>query len=98
MLFNRIDRDMRIAQALAAPRASQRNTAEITAEPAFVDRYGSRLEKYGHVFAEEGDAFTSAPEIGAATAIELRRRGRMTAVAEPERRGGGSALVVHRRR
>ena len=97
MLFNRIDRDMGIARALAAPRASQRNTPEITAEPEFVDRYGDRLERYGHVFAEAGDAFTSEPEIGAATAIELRGRGRMTAVAEPERRGGGSALVVRER-
>jgi gamma-glutamyltranspeptidase/glutathione hydrolase len=41
-----------------------------------------------------GDAFTSAAEIGAATAIEFGRKGRMTAVAEPTRRGGGSARVV----
>ncbi len=36
--------------------------------------------------------------IGAATAIEFGRRGHLTAVAEPERRGGGSALVVRPRR
>lgn len=94
MLFNRIDRGMPIDQALAAPRASQRNTPEITAEPAFVERYGAALEEYGHAFAEQGDAFTSEPEIGAATAVELGPRGLMTAVAEPERRGGGSAHVV----
>jgi gamma-glutamyltranspeptidase/glutathione hydrolase len=33
-------------------------------------------------------------EIGAATAIEFGRHGSVTAVSEPERRGGGSALVV----
>jgi gamma-glutamyltranspeptidase/glutathione hydrolase len=33
-------------------------------------------------------------EIGAATGVELLDRGRMRAVAEPVRRGGGSALVA----
>jgi gamma-glutamyltranspeptidase/glutathione hydrolase len=42
-----------------------------------------------------GDAFTSAAEIGAATAIEFQRDGRMVAAAEPVRRGGGSAIVVN---
>ena len=40
---------------------------------------------------------TSAAEIGAATAIELGPRNRMTAVAEPSRRGKGSAKVVDAR-
>jgi gamma-glutamyltranspeptidase/glutathione hydrolase len=97
MLFNRIDRGMAIDEALAAPRASQRNTATVTAEPAFIERYGAALKGLGHEFEEEGDSFTSALEIGAATAVELGRPGRMTAVAEPERRGGGSALVVRER-
>jgi gamma-glutamyltranspeptidase/glutathione hydrolase len=34
-------------------------------------------------------------EIGAATGIEFLGAGRMLAAAEPERRGGGSAAVVH---
>jgi gamma-glutamyltranspeptidase/glutathione hydrolase len=98
MLFNRIDRAMSLPQAIAAPRASQRNTASVSAEPAFIDKYGTALEPYGHDLQPSGDKFTSAAEIGAATAIEFRRHGRLIAVAEPKRRGGGSALVVRRAR
>ncbi len=93
-LTNRIDRGMPIAEALAAPRAAQRNTATVTAEPAFIEAYGPQLEAYGHELEASGDAFSSAAEIGAATAIEIGPDGLLTAVAEPERRGGGSALVV----
>jgi len=98
MIFNRIDREMKLPRAIAAPRASQRNTASVTSEPEFIDRYGPALEAYGHDLVPAGDAFTSAAEIGAATAIEFREDGRMTAVSEPTRRGGGSALVVTPRR
>ena len=99
MLFNRLDRGMSIDQALAAPRASQRNTGAVVAEPEFIDLYGRELQDdYGHKIVPSGDSFTSAAEIGAATAIEFGRRGRLTAVAEPTRRGGGSALVVRRTR
>jgi gamma-glutamyltranspeptidase/glutathione hydrolase len=90
MLFNRIDRDMSIEQAHAAPRASERNAESgITAEPEFLATYGQALrEAYGQKFGEP------MVEIGAATAIEFGRHGTVTAVSEPERRGGGSALVV----
>jgi gamma-glutamyltranspeptidase/glutathione hydrolase len=98
MLFNRIDRGMTLSEAIAAPRASQRNTADVTAEPLFIERYGYGLKGYGHSLVPSGDAFTSAAEIGAATAIEFGEDGRLIAVAEPERRGGGSALVVRKRR
>src|SRR4051794_9894515 len=94
MLFNRYDRGMSIEQAIAAPRASQRNTADVTAEQAFIDEYGDQLKPYGHTFVPAGDPGTTAAEIGAATAIELGPRGYLTAVSEPTRRGGGSALVV----
>ena len=94
MLFNRLDRGMSIEQAIAAPRAAQRNTATVTAEPDFITRYDALLKPYGHTLVPAGDAFTSAAEIGAATAIEFGRRGQVTAVSEPVRRGGGSALVV----
>jgi gamma-glutamyltranspeptidase/glutathione hydrolase len=95
MIVNRVDRGMTIEEAIAAPRASQRNTPTVTAEPAFVDRWAKVLsEEYGHGFTRDGDSFTSIPEIGAATAIEFHDDGSTTAVAEPERRGGGSALVV----
>jgi gamma-glutamyltranspeptidase/glutathione hydrolase len=94
MLFNRIDRPMTIEEAIAAPRASQRNTPNVTAEPEFIEAYEDLLAPFGHTLVPSGDAFTSAAEIGAATAIEFGRHGFLTAVAEPRRRGGGSALVV----
>ncbi|RNM16374.1 gamma-glutamyltransferase [Nocardioides pocheonensis] len=94
LLFDRIDRGMSIEQAIAAPRASQRNTASVTAEQAFIDQWGSALSAYGHTFTPAGAPGTTAAEIGAATAIEFGPHHRMTAVAEPVRRGGGSAAVV----
>ncbi|MDR6416098.1 gamma-glutamyltransferase family protein [Pseudarthrobacter sulfonivorans] len=95
-ILNRVDLGMSVSEALAAPRAAQRNTANVTAEPEFITAYGSQLAPYGHKLVPAGDAFTSAAEIGAATAIEFGRHGRMIAAAEPVRRGGGSALVVSR--
>ena len=94
MLFDRYDRGMTIEQAIAAPRASQRNTADVTAEQPFIDEYGAALKRYGHTFVPAGAPGTTAAEIGAATAIEFGARGYLTAVSEPVRRGGGSALVV----
>ncbi len=94
LLFNRIDRGMPLPRAMAAPRATQRNTATVSAEPDFLERYEAALERYGHDLVLQGDGLTSNAEIGAATAIEFGRHGRLTASAEPKRRGGGSALVV----
>ncbi|WP_406111592.1 gamma-glutamyltransferase [Kitasatospora purpeofusca] len=88
VLLGRLDRGLSLEQAIAAPRASQRNTAATQAEPAFLalpER--ARLEALGHVFA-------STPEIGAATGVERLPDGRWVAAAEPVRRGGGSAAVV----
>lgn len=93
-ILNRVDLGMGIADAIAVPRASQRNTASVTAEPAFIDAYGKQLTEYGHTLTPSGDALTSAAEIGAATAIEFLPDGRMVAAAEPKRRGGGSAMVL----
>ena len=97
ILFDRIDRGMTLPQAIAAPRASNQNSATTTAEQAFIDQYGAALAAYGHAFAPAGAPGTSAAEIGAATGIEFGRGGRLTVAAEPTRRGGGSALVVHPR-
>ena len=33
---------MTLPEAIAAPRAPQRNTATVNAEPAFIDKYGPR--------------------------------------------------------
>ncbi|WP_089155413.1 gamma-glutamyltransferase [Micromonospora sp. NBS 11-29] len=87
-LVNRIDLGMSLPQALAAPRASQRNGAATQAEPAFITSYADGLPP--------GHAFTATSEIGAATGIEFLRGGQMLAVAEPERRGGGAAAVLSR--
>jgi gamma-glutamyltranspeptidase/glutathione hydrolase len=94
MLFDRIDRHMTIQQAIADPRASQRNTSSVTAEQSFIDQYGPLLAPYGHTFSPAGAPGTTAAEIGAATAIEFGPGHRLTVVSEPVRRGGGSALVV----
>ena len=92
VLLNRLDFGMSLPRAVAAPRASQRNTAAVQAEPAF-DRTG--LAAYGHTFVDPpASAFG---EIGAVTGIRFGNRGRMVAVAEPVRRGGGDARVVNPR-
>ncbi|MFI7599546.1 gamma-glutamyltransferase [Actinoplanes sp. NPDC049681] len=92
ILINRIDLGMTLPEAMAAPRASQRNTPGIQAEPAFHQQYGPGLEALGHTFSAD------VPELGAATAIEFTRHGGLIATAEPVRRGGGSAAVVRPRR
>ncbi|WIM94867.1 gamma-glutamyltransferase [Actinoplanes oblitus] len=89
IIYGRLELGLTLPQALAAPRAAQRNTAGIQAEPAFHTTYGPQLTALGHVFGAD------APEIGAATAIEFTRHGGQLAVAEPVRRGSGSAAVVH---
>jgi gamma-glutamyltranspeptidase/glutathione hydrolase len=86
-LLNRTDFGMTLPDALAAPRASQRNTAAVFAEPAFLATWQAALGSRGHTF-------TSTSEIGAVTAIELLDDGRLLAAAEPVRRGGGDAGVV----
>lgn len=87
-LVNRIDLGMDLPTALAAPRAAPRNTATVSAEPDFRATFGDALSAYGH-------EFTTSEEIGAAAAIEILPDGTLQAVAEPERRGGGDAKVVH---
>jgi gamma-glutamyltranspeptidase/glutathione hydrolase len=88
ILLNRIDLGMTLPEAIAAARASQRNTTAVQAEPAFLELPESAgLRALGHAFA-------STPEIGAATGVEFLPGGRIVAVAEPVRRGGGSAAVV----
>ena len=94
VLVNRLDLGMSLPQAMAAPRASQRNTATVTAEQAFIDAYDADLAPLGHDLVPAGDGLTTDPYIGAAAAIELGPGRLLTAVAEPTRRGGGSARVV----
>jgi gamma-glutamyltranspeptidase/glutathione hydrolase len=87
LLFDRVDQGMTLPQAIVDPRASQRNTATTSAEPAFLSSpLKTQLEARGHRFSNGG-------EIGAATGIEFLPGGGVLAAAEPVRRGGGSALV-----
>lgn len=87
ILVNRIDLGMSLPEALAAPRASQRNRTDVLAEPAFIAEHGDALRGFGHTFETTG-------EIGAATGIEFLGDGLMQAAAEPQRRGGGDAGVA----
>jgi gamma-glutamyltranspeptidase/glutathione hydrolase len=93
ILLDRLDFGMSLPDAIAAPRASQRNVAETQAEPAFLAQQElvAALQARGHRFAP-------TPEIGAATGIEFLGGGMVQAAAEPVRRGGGSAMVVRPRR
>lgn len=93
-LVNRVDLGMDLPEAVAAPRASLRNTATVTAEPAFIKAHAQGLAPYGYTLTPSGDSFTSTAEIGAVAALEFQRRGVVQAVAEPGRRGGGAAGVV----
>ena len=87
LLVDRFDAGMTLPQAIADPRATQRNTATTQAEPLFRDSpEAAALRARGHVFANN-------PEIGAATGIEFLPAGGVLAAAEPVRRGGGSAMV-----
>ena len=87
ILLNHLDFGMSLPDAISAPRASQRNTVTVSAEPAFIASEGAALQALGH-------GFTSTPEIGAATGIAFLPSGFFQAVAEPVRRGGGSAMVA----
>jgi gamma-glutamyltranspeptidase/glutathione hydrolase len=88
VLVNRIDLGMTLPEAMAAPRASQRNSTGIQAEPAYHTQFGPGLGELGHSFVAD------VPELGAATAIEFRPYGGLIASAEPVRRGGGAAGTV----
>ena len=99
-LINRIDLHMSLPAAIAAPRASQRNSSTTQAEPAFIaEPTTAGLEQLGQSFAISdtsplNPSITIAPTIGVESGLELFPGGRMLAAAEPVRRGGGAAGVV----
>jgi gamma-glutamyltranspeptidase/glutathione hydrolase len=87
IMLDRVDLGMTLPQAIADPRASQRNAVNTGAEPAFLATpERAALEDRGHHFANAG-------EIGAAAGIEFLADGGVLAAAEPVRRGGGSAMT-----
>ena len=88
LLVDQVDFGMTLPDAIAAPRASQRNTSKTLAEPAFLaSPEAAGLQALGHQFSR-------MDEIGAATGIAFLPDGTFEAAAEPVRRGGGSAMVV----
>lgn len=89
ILVNRIDFDMSLPDAIAAPRASQRNTTATSAEPGFLAMpEATGLEALGH-------NFSTSNVIGVATGLEFLKHGKVVAAGEPTRRGGSSAAVVY---
>jgi gamma-glutamyltranspeptidase/glutathione hydrolase len=100
ILLNRIDFGMSLPEAIAAPRASQRNSPTTQAEPAFIALPTTPgLEALGQHFAVSSTSpldpsIQIPPTIGAAAGLEFLGRGKVLAAGEPTRRGGGSAAVV----
>ncbi|MFF7851956.1 gamma-glutamyltransferase [Streptomyces sp. NPDC007910] len=83
-----VDRGLPLVEAIAAPRASQRNQTTTELEPGLWNSpVRADLEAIGHGFRQN-------PEIGAATGVQRLPDGRWVAAAEKVRRGGGSAMVV----
>jgi gamma-glutamyltranspeptidase/glutathione hydrolase len=89
VLLGRLDRGLSLEDAIAAPRASQRNSSAAQVEQPFLDQPETAALR------ARGQGFSPNPaEIGAATGVERLGDGRWLAAAEPVRRGGGAAQVV----
>ncbi|QES47427.1 gamma-glutamyltransferase [Streptomyces venezuelae] len=87
-LTGHLDRGLPLVEAIAAPRASQRNQTTTELEPGLWNSpLRAELEALGQGFRQN-------PEIGAATGVQRLPDGRWLAAAEKTRRGGGSAMVV----
>ncbi|MEM8804591.1 MAG: gamma-glutamyltransferase [Cyanobacteria bacterium P01_G01_bin.38] len=85
---NVMDFGMELGDAIAAPRLSQRNGDATTIEAAL------EATDLAEALAAKGHTFSATDEIGAATGIKISPDGTMQAAAEPNRRGGGAAMVV----
>lgn len=86
-----LDRGLPLVDAIAAPRASQRNQTTTELEPGLWNsELRTKLEAIGH-------GFRLNAEIGAATGVQRLPNGRWLAAAETVRRGGGAAMVVRPR-
>jgi gamma-glutamyltranspeptidase / glutathione hydrolase len=90
-----LDFGMSLPDALAAPRVSQRNGVNTFAEPGFLSSpEAAGLAARGHQLVLTPSQAGTTNEIGAMTGIAFLPNGLLQAVAEPVRRGGGSAMVV----
>ncbi len=85
---NLVDFDLNLAEAIAAPRLSQRNSGVTLADQGF------ELTEPGINLLAQGHQLMTTEEIGAATGIVVNPDGLVIAAAEPIRRGGGSALAL----
>ncbi|QKY70375.1 gamma-glutamyltransferase [Lentibacillus sp. CBA3610] len=97
IIIGRLDLGMTLPEAISEPRLSQRNLSHASAqyEEIYLDKYGSlldELEEMGHTFTAD----TAVQGISAATGLEFLNDGNVRAAAEPERRGGGSAMAIDR--
>ncbi|WP_324649695.1 gamma-glutamyltransferase [Georgenia sp. H159] len=85
---NHLDLGLSLPDAIAAPRLSNRNTTATLAEAGIHDTaLGDALRARGH----QVDATDT---LGNVTGVAFLPGGRLQAAAEPERSGGGSAMVV----
>ncbi|MDX2098916.1 MAG: gamma-glutamyltransferase [Leptolyngbyaceae cyanobacterium bins.59] len=86
--LNTIDFRLSLAEAISAPRISQRNGG--------VTQVDGGLEKQslGQQLTALGHQLQPVSELGAATGVIITPQGRMIAAAEPARRGGGTAMTV----
>jgi gamma-glutamyltranspeptidase/glutathione hydrolase len=97
IVMEHVDFGMSLADALAAPRVSQRNAATSLAEPDF---YNSSLaqqltSRYGEQFTlSTGPILPLDYYPGDATALQVLGPDKYQAIAEPVRLGGGSAMTV----
>jgi gamma-glutamyltranspeptidase/glutathione hydrolase len=101
ILVNRIDFGMSLPQAIAAPRASQRNGAQTQAEPDFLTEPTTPgLQALGQTFYISNTSpldptIQIPPTIGIAAGLEFLPHGQVLAAGEPTRGGGTSAGVIH---
>ncbi len=88
LAVNLIDFGLAMPEAIAAPRLSQRNTGTTQVDSGLEQTaIGQGLRALGH-------ELEPMAEIGAAVGLVVRPDGEMIAAAEPQRRGGGVAMVV----
>ena len=95
IIIGQLDLGMTLPEAISEPRLSQRNLSHASTqyEDIYLDKYGSllsELEEMGHTFTAD----TAVQGISAATGLEFLDDGNVRAAAEPERRGGGSAMAI----
>ena len=89
IVVNVIDFGMDLEAAIAAPRLSQRNNGATLVDQRF------ESTDIGKALFAKGHQLIKTDEIGAATAILVKPDASIIAVAEPNRRGGGSALTKY---